>query len=225
MSLTQDMLQRQHAQQRDEFVGFWARILLWVGAQGKLVSMGLVALFVLLGVWFAGSNYWHGQQVKASEQFYTISLEADDAKRLQLLQDFVAQYERQPSAKFALFEIAKLQQKNNNAAESLATLQKLVPLSQPQPMLNIAARFALGNAYQNTGKSDEALKVFEGLSQEKTNPLRLEAQFQAGLCYEQLKQFDKAKAQYQNILNDNTASESMLKKKAEDRLLELRLQG
>ena len=164
MTRTQHRL-RKHEMKEDSFVTFAFRAQEYIQTHQRLLAGVLGALvLVVAGVWFYTSSSRRSQsegETLLSQAFARVQ-QNDMVGASALYQQVQAEHSGTAAAREAVFYLANLQFVQEDWANAIATYESyLSHYSSFDPGRNVAARAAIGDAYQALHDDEQALKSYD----------------------------------------------------------------
>ena len=137
------------------------------------------------------------------------NLDADFGSALKSLQSVVNSFPGTRASWVAGLEIARIYQDYGQIDPGLQALQKIEIGNKAGDLLAASVQLRLGDLLQIKGQCDQAITKWNLISgPQGFSPLKPEALLRTGLCYENLKKYDEAKATYEKMAGDKDVSES-----------------
>ncbi len=144
----------------------------------------------------------------------TGNLEADYKETVPLLKDVISKHNGTQASVIAALDLAKLYYDYKKYDEGIAVLEKTMDMAK-HPVTRGLTIDQLANFNMAKGNCDKAIGYWQKLGQEKTlSFLQGSSLIKTGLCYEKLKQFDKAEQTYlraSGLTNDADTSKTAKK--------------
>jgi Tfp pilus assembly protein PilF len=138
--------------------------------------------------------------------FKKIEVDAQFAESISLLKSVANQHGGTRAAYESLFTLGNLYFRHGNAEKSIEWFQKALNVS-PSTFDKALAMSSLAYAYENTGKPADALSYYEKTLNTGEKTLRADTLFSIARIQESMKQKDKAKAYYDQIISEFTETE------------------
>jgi len=98
------------------------------------------------------------------------------------------------------FRIAAILHSQGKHDEAIKTYKQIL-VEYPQHYLVLPARLALGYAYEETSKPEEAVVRFEEAAKSDVKAVKAVARLDAGRCYEKLGKRDSAERAYRDVVD------------------------
>ncbi len=187
---------------------------------GWMAGIAAIVLLIVLS-----GNRIHSYRVnKAAGALYAAqTMAAGSAEQQKALEEMADDYSSTPAGREAMLLLGDIYMARGDIDLAQEKFGELAKKSGGTPLMQIAALHRLAAAQKAAGRTQDAAKTFITAADNLKNLNRPESLYQAGLCYEELKQYDEAAKIYRRVTD--SASEGDARSKSEERLLWLIASG
>jgi len=225
MQIKKKLTRKQYLAQDDEVISFMKTATIWLKKNASLIVFGVIGIGVVVAaVW--GFRYkkesdfinvsklmsearmdssakvegesapdapQSGKSFKSKKEKYTAAITTLD-QVLQL-------YPSQPGAEDALFLKAEAYYNMGEYDKAILTYKQYTEKYNTKGAYNVQALASIGYSYEAKENYQEAAKVFQKVADDYQDYLLRDSVFiELGRCYEQLKEWEKAKDAYQKVV-------------------------
>lgn len=220
-------LTRHQLKERDEITTSLQTFTELLVARKKEITMGLIAVAVVVIVVFGWSYYSSRRNADAQAQLSqaihifndTINIKSDKEryeKTIAEAQKTHDQYPSLPAGSIALYYVALSQEGLGDTPKAIENLQKVA--EGDDATIKAVAQFALGEIHKKHGDTQKAIDTYKKLY-DTGGYSQAAVAFELGKLYEENKQVDQAKEFYQKVVSD--FPESPFRTSADDALKRL----
>ena len=194
--------------QPDEFNKTVARVIDFTADHAKKILIGLaVIVAILIGVYFANSNS-QKKVIEANNMFdnaLALFDVGDSQGALKGFLDTAEQYPGEGISNIALYYAAIINFNDGNYNESVNLLNRFESNEVKEPMLVESAILTQGLAYFNQNEWNKAIDFLSKIN-DPASPYEKQAKLHIAMSYEKLGDTDRAKSIYNQIYQNQAAS-------------------
>jgi outer membrane protein assembly factor BamD (BamD/ComL family) len=194
--------------QPDEFNKTVARVIDFTAEHAKKILISLaVIVVILIGVYFANSNS-QKKVIEANKMFDSALalFDVGDSKAaLKGFLDTAEQYPGEGISNIALYYAAIINFNDGNYNESVNLLNRFESNEVNEPMLVESAILTQGLAYFNQNEWNKAIDSLSKIN-DPASPYEKQAKLHIAMSYEKLGDTDRAKSIYNQIYENQAAS-------------------
>lgn len=194
--------------QPDEFNKTVARVIDFTADHAKKILIGLaVIVAILIGVYFANSNS-QKKVIEANNMFdnaLALFDVGDSQGALKGFLDTAEQYPGEGISNIALYYAAIINFNDGNYNESVNLLNRFESNEVNEPMLVESAILTQGLAYFNQNEWNKAIDFLSKIN-DPASPYEKQAKLHIAMSYEKLGDTDRAKSIYNQIYQNQAAS-------------------
>ncbi len=200
-------------EQPDEFLSITAKLIEQVNRYRTPLAIGVVVVFVSLAA-FSAVRYFATQAENRAFHRLSVNLQAYQAaggsgSPKAALEGVKPQFEslladdgHREGGQLARLIYADMHYRAGNLDEAIANYEKAVESLPPAQFARASALSGLGYAYIEAGRSEDAIRCFEEITNEARSALSADALYQLGRLYGQGGQTAKQQAVYQRLLDE-----------------------
>jgi tetratricopeptide (TPR) repeat protein len=145
------------------------------------------------------------------------------AERQKALEALAADYGSTPAGREATMALGDELFARADFYAAVTQYENLVKSAKRLPLMEVAALHKLAKAQRATGRTEDAAKTYLTAAENTGNLNRADSFYQAGFCYEELKNYNEALRLYQRVLD--SGAEGDIRSKSEERILWLMANG
>jgi tetratricopeptide (TPR) repeat protein len=221
---TYKRLPRGKKKPKDEIADWSVHAVHFVRDNLKTVSWVVTVLLVAVIVYFGVGRVLSYRVNKAEKLLYAAELLASGSEVQQkALADIADDYGSTAAGREATMLLGDQLYARGDYQAALDRYEELAAKSGRAELMKIAAMHRAADAQRAMGKLDEAAKTYLAAAEDPKNLNRVDSYYQAGRCYEDLKQYDEAVKLYRKAMEISAESET--RSQSEERLLWLMANG
>lgn len=145
------------------------------------------------------------------------------AERQKALQDVASDYASTPAGREAMMALGDELFARGDLTAAAEQYESLAGSAKRLPLMEVAALHKLAKAQRATGRTEDAAKTYLKAAENAGNLNRADSLYQAGFCYEELKNYNEALQLYKRVLD--SGAEGDIRSKSEERILWLMANG
>ncbi|MFH1873948.1 MAG: tetratricopeptide repeat protein [Pseudomonadota bacterium] len=208
---------------KDEFIDWTIKVIHFLHVHVKTISIAAGAFFITLVVIFSANYFLKYRENKIANSFYQIQEVTNKEEKIVELKKFVADYSDSETGRVASLELANILFETKQYEAAIAEFERISQKKSYPVLVRIAGFYGLANVLLAQEKYEQAAQTYIVAAEVNHNLNKADSFYQAGLCFEKLADYAKAKEYFEKALD--LTQEGQLKNKIEEHLLWLIAQG
>lgn len=209
---------------KDEFADWTVRALRYIRDNLKFFGWAVGALIVIFVITVAVNRVSAYRTDKAEKALLAAHAQQPGSEaREKALEEVAGDYGSTAAGREAMMFLGDDLFAKGNFGGAAKQYEDLAKSAKNLPMLEVAALHKLAKTQKALGQLDTAAKTYLAAADSKGNLNRADSLYQAGLCYEDMKNYDEASKLYRKVLD--SVSEGETRSKSEERILWLMANG
>jgi tetratricopeptide (TPR) repeat protein len=203
----------------DEFRTFAEKVYIYFIKEWKKVALASGLVIALVVAIIAGYKYMNWRATNAFDALAKANAIEDPAERLKALTEVSDDFKGTAAARETMLILGKAAMSDGRTEEAVEWFDDLVSQSSRYAVLKAYGLQALGRAYEELGRNEDAAEAYGQAARTKGNLIQGQSRYDEARCLEKLGQLNKAEELYQTIIDNAGQEDVLLKAKSEERLL------